>query len=116
MDNVLESLVEKGMSEEDLQERKQRRQHWEAHAAVINSKMKLLFRHGGHRPPHAYLPNPFHGHQAPNPAMDWEALAAMQQGKMDFMMASCISNFAQVCFLLLKFICRAACEMQALGC
>lgn len=81
VDNVLESLVEKGMSKEDLQERKQRKQHWEAHAAVINSKMKHLFRHGGHRLPHGYAP-PLYGHQATNGAMNWEALAAMQQGKM----------------------------------
>ena len=77
VDNVLESLVEKGMSKEDLQERKQRKQHWEAHAAGINSKMKHLFWHGGHRPPQG----PFHGHQVPNGAMNWEAMVAMH-GKM----------------------------------
>ena len=81
VDNVLESLVEKGMSKEDLQERKQRKQHWEVHAAVINSKMKHLFRHGGHRPSHG-LPAPFHGHQTANGAMNWEAMVAMQQGEM----------------------------------
>lgn len=72
VDNVLESLVEKGMSKEDLQERKQRRQHWEAHAGVINLKMKTLFQHHAHRAPHAA----FHGYQL----MEREAFAAMQQG------------------------------------
>ncbi|KAL3144819.1 hypothetical protein ABBQ38_001928 [Trebouxia sp. C0009 RCD-2024] len=76
VDNVLESLVEKGMSKEDLQERKQRRQHWEAHAGVINSRMKNLFQHNGLRAPHA---PPFRGY----PLMDREALAAMQQGRID---------------------------------
>lgn len=78
VDNVLESVVEKGMSKEELQERKQRKQHWDAHAAVINSNMKHLFRHGGNRPPHGF-PAPF-GQQGHSAALNWEALAAMQQG------------------------------------
>ena len=95
VDNVLESLIEKGMSKDDLQERKQRKQHWEAHAVNINSKMKHLFRHGGQRPPHGYSA-PFHGHQAPNGAINWEVYAAMQQGKMACIMHS---NLFQLVFL-----------------
>lgn len=75
VDNVLESLVERGMSKEDLQERKQRKQHWESHAAAINGKMQNLFRHGGH---HGHQPYPYRRHHAPHAAMNWEAFAAMQ--------------------------------------
>ena len=75
VDNVLDSLVEKGMSAEELQERRQRKQHWESHAAAINAKMQGLFRHGApglngmaqrghHMPQHGAM-------------MNWEAFAAM---------------------------------------
>ena len=69
VDNVLESLVEKGMSAEELQERKQRKQHWDQNAAVVNAKMKSLFRQGAlHR-----------GHQAAQHVagmLPWEEFAA----------------------------------------
>lgn len=75
VDNVLDSLVEKGMSAEELQERRQRKQHWESHAAAINAKMKGLFRHG------APGPNGMaqRGHHMPQHGamMNWEAFAAM---------------------------------------
>ena len=77
VDNVLESLVEKGMSKEDLQERKQRKQHWEARAATINARMKSLFRHGSHHAPQSGHMPTYHGHHAPHAAMNWEAFAAM---------------------------------------
>lgn len=92
VDNVLESVVEKGMSKEELQERKQRKQHWDARAAVINSNMKHLFRHGGNRPPHGF-PAPF-GQQGHSAALNWEALAAMQEGK-----TACIMLFKLHSFL-----------------
>lgn len=81
VDNVLESLVEKGMSKEDLHERKQRKQHWEAHAAAINAKMKSLFRHGSHHGPQSGAMPPYYGHHVPHAAMNWEAFAAMH-GKL----------------------------------
>ncbi|DBA77531.1 hypothetical protein WJX77_000814 [Trebouxia sp. C0004] len=71
VDNVLESLVEKGMSAEELQERKQRRQHWDQNAAVVNAKMKTLFRQGV-LAPHAMA---HRGHQG-GTMLPWEDLAA----------------------------------------
>ena len=44
VDNILETLVEKNMSAEDLQQRQQRKQHWQSHAASIDAKMKGLFQ------------------------------------------------------------------------
>ncbi len=73
VDNVLESLVEKGMSAEELQERKQRKQHWDQNAAVVNAKMKSLFRQGA---PHAMA---HRGHQAAQHVagmLPWEDFAA----------------------------------------
>lgn len=46
MDNVLESLVEKTMSPEELEERKARKKSWEANATQINNQMKQVFRSG----------------------------------------------------------------------
>ncbi len=75
VDNVLESLVEKGMSAEELQERKQRKQQWESNAAAINARMKGLFRHGGH----AAHSTAHRSHQMAQAAamMNWDALATM---------------------------------------
>jgi len=74
VDNVLESLVEKGMSAEELQERKQRKQHWDQTAAVVNAKMKSLFRQGA-LAPHAMA---HRGHQVAQhgAVMPWEDFAA----------------------------------------
>ena len=83
VDNVLESLVEKGMSKEDLQERKQRKQHWDAHAAAINAKLTNLFRHGGRGNIHAPFVPPYHGQNAPHGAMNWEAFAALHGKSVD---------------------------------
>lgn len=75
VDNVLESIVEKGMSAEELQERKERQQHWESHAPTINARMKGLFQQAG---PSGHQQG-YRGHQMAHPGamMHIEALAAM---------------------------------------
>ena len=73
VDNVLESLVEKGMSAEELQERKQRKQHWDQNAAVINAKMKSLFRQVA---PHAMAQRDHQIAQRGVGMMPWEDFAA----------------------------------------
>ena len=73
VDNVLESLVEKGMSAEELQERKQRKQHWDQNAAVVNAKLKSLFRQGA---PHAMAHHGHHAAQHVAGMLPWEEFAA----------------------------------------
>ncbi|DBA95401.1 TPA: hypothetical protein ACH3X3_013276 [Trebouxia sp. C0006] len=73
VDNVLESLVEKGMSAEELQERKQRKQHWDQNAAVVNAKLKSLFRQGA---PHAMAHHGRHAAQHVAGMLPWEEFAA----------------------------------------
>lgn len=44
VDNVLESLVEKTMTPDELQERRRKKQNWEANSAQISNRMKNVFR------------------------------------------------------------------------
>ena len=79
VDNILETLVEKTMSAEDLQHRQQRKQHWQSRAASIEAKMKGLFQQPV---PIAFQP----GRGQPLPPWEYQALANQaRQQAMDGM-------------------------------
>lgn len=81
VDNVLESLVEKTMTPQELQERKQRKKSWEAQSAQINNRMKNVFR-GPALPMHGVYGPRYGGRDQ---AMDRQAAAEALQAAMSGM-------------------------------
>ena len=80
VDNVLESLVEKTMTPQELQERKQRKKSWEAKSVQINNRMKNVFR--GSAPPMHGMHGPRYGGRDPQVAA--EAFQAAMSGMPGF--------------------------------
>ena len=82
VDNVIETVLEKSMSVEELQIRQKRKQHWQTHGTAITARMKGMFQQeapAGNCPARArWYQQAWHAQQALGAMPNMQAAAAMR--------------------------------------